>query len=105
MPSRIILVPSLFNHKLYIIILNLVLQLLEQLEDKFSSPSGSRDLFKITKLLQLGHRCCQTDPKRRVLSCVEVEVNLAVLDDKRPIVVNGWPFYNVGKTEQDRAPN
>ena len=105
MPSRIILVPSLFNHKLYIIILNLVLQLLEQLEDKFSSPSGSRDLFKITKLLQLGHRCCQTDPKQRVLSCVEVEVNLAVLDDKRPIVVNGWPFYNVGKTEKDRARN
>ena len=104
MPSRIILVPSLFNHKLYIIILNLVLQLLEQLEEKFSS-SGSRDLFKITKLLQLGHRCCQTDSKRRVLSCVEVEVNLAVLKDKKPIVVNGWPFYNIGKTEQDRSCN
>ena len=82
-----------------------MLQLLEQIEDKFSSSSGSRDLFKITKLLQLSHRCCQTDPKQRVLSCVEVEVNLAVLKDKKPIVVNGWPFYSVRKAEQDRACN
>ena len=76
-------------------------QLLEKLEDSFSPAltepklHKTRELFRITRLMKPGEdsrggKCC---PKEiHIASCVEVEVDLSVLDDvrnRKPIIVNG----------------